>query len=234
MITSFYNTLMFVPFSASEPPIKILAGPPEATAPHVLAFCERICPSSSPVRLAIRPEPGCLPRECFPNVRQKMEREGGHIRYGWAIWEWPRVFIEAEHHAVHEGRDGSLTDVTPSTEEDPQAARLFLPDDSAVYDFDNPDGGRRDNIRQALAPDAQIEQYLRLAAELAEIMLRTPGTGMVKISSPDASRVQFIGKRSAQLKREIAMRYTSQGAPCFCGSGQKFKRCHGQLRKARQ
>ncbi|MBI2816545.1 MAG: SEC-C domain-containing protein [Acidobacteria bacterium] len=227
---------MFVPFAATEPPIKILAGPPDPAAPHVLAFCNRISPGARPVRLPIRAEPGCLPRECFPNVQQKVEREGGHIRYGWALWEWPRVFIEAEHHAVHEAPDGSLTDVTPSIPEDPQTARLFLPDNAAVYDFDNPNETCRDNIRQALAHDAQIEEYLRLEADLAGIRMRTPGTGMVPVSGPDAARarIQTIVKRSSYLKREIAMRHTPQGAPCFCGSGQKFKRCHGTPRRIRR
>ncbi|MBI3934861.1 MAG: SEC-C domain-containing protein [Acidobacteria bacterium] len=222
---------MFVPFSATEPPIQILAGPPDPTAPHVLAFCERISPGARPVRLPIRPEPGCDVRECFQNVRRKVEKEGGRIRYGWVLWEWPRVFIEAEHHAVYESADGPpWLDLTPPMVEDPQVARLFLPDDSAVHDFDNPDS-RRDNIRQALAQDTQIDEYLQLAADLAEIMLRTPGTGMVPVSGPDASRVHFIAKRTSQLKREIALKYTPQGAPCFCGSGRKFKRCHGQRRE---
>jgi uncharacterized protein YchJ len=115
-------------------------------------------------------------------------------------------------------------------DEDPQVARLFLPDDNAVYDFDNPSATRRDNIRQAIAQDAQIEEYLQLTAELAAIIMRTPGTGMVTVSGPDAARVQSIIKKNAHLKREIAQRYTAQGAPCYCGSGQKFKRCHGKPR----
>jgi hypothetical protein len=127
---------MFVPFSACEPPVRILSSAPKATAPHVRAFCERISPGSKPVRLAIQPEPRCLPRECFSNVRQKVEKEGGRIRYGWAIWEWPRVFIEAEHHAVYEAPNGSWHDLTPLPPDDPESARLFLPDDAAVYDFD--------------------------------------------------------------------------------------------------
>jgi hypothetical protein len=223
---------MMIPFSATESPVKISAGPPDATAPHVLAFCERINGSSLPVSLAIQPEPECLARECFPNVRHKVEREGGRIQYGWSISEWPRVFIEAQHHAVYEGPAGpSWLDITPSgPEEDyPQERRLFLPDDWAVYDFDNP--RVRDNIRQALTADPLIHEYLGLAAELVAIVSRTPGTGEIMIEGADAERVQSIATRSSFLKRSLAMKYTSQGAPCFCGSGQEFKRCHGSPRK---
>jgi hypothetical protein len=127
------------------------------------------------------------------------------------------VFIEAEHHAVYERPDGLLLDLTPALEKDPQAARLFLPDDAAVYSFAQPDT-LRDNIRHALTQDSMIDEYLRLSAELTEIMSRTPGQGMVTVSGSDAQRVVFISKRMSHLKREIALRYTPQGAPCFCGS----------------
>jgi hypothetical protein len=166
-------------------------------------------------------------------VQQKVERERGRVRYGWALWEWPRVFIEAEHHGVHEAPDGTLTDLTPSMDEDPQVARLFLPDDTAVYDFDRPDA-RRDNIRQALAADPLIDEYLKLPAEITDIMNRTPGQGAVSVEGADAQRLKFIVTRMSHLKRQIAQKYTSQGAPCYCGSGRKFKRCHGEPRKKRR
>ena len=147
---------MLVPFSAIAPPVTVKCGPPNARDAHVRAFCERISPVAKPVLISIQPEPECVPRECFENVRQKTKTHGGRIRCGWAIWEWPRVFIEAEYHAVYEAPDVSLHDLTPSIPEDPQRARLFLPDDSAVYDFGDPDGSRRDNIRHPLAKDPQI------------------------------------------------------------------------------
>ena len=225
---------MFIPISASEPAMIILARTPKSIAPHVLAFCEQINPSFSPVYLTIEPEAGCLARECFPNVRQKVEREGGRICYGWVIWEWPRVFIEAEHHAVYEGPDGSWQDLTPTMPEDPENERLFLPDARAVYDFNNP-GERRDNIRHALTQDSHIEEYLQLSAELSEIIRRIPGSPGLRVTvpRPDAIRIQAISKRRSHLQREIAHRYTAQGDPCYCGSGRKFKRCHGQPRKVR-
>jgi len=196
-------------------------------ASHVLAFCDRISPGSKPVLVGIRPEARSKPRECFHNVRRKVESEGGRIRFGWALWEWPHVFIEAEHHAVYEAPNGGpLLDLTPSTEDDPQTARLFLPDDSATYDFQHPDA-RRDHIRQALAQDPLIDEYFHLASERVQIMSRTPGNGRVTVPATEQDRVVFIAKRIAALQRQIAMKYTAMGAPCFCGSGKKFKRCCG-------
>lgn len=203
-----------------------MSGPPTLIAPHVLTFCEGISSGSRPSRLAIRPEAGCRPRECFYNVRHKVTTEGGRIRFGWSLLEWPRVFIEAGHHAVYENPDGELLDITPSCAEDPQVARVFLPDDAAMYDFDGLQSPRS-NIQQALADDDKITEYLRLGAELAEIQRRTHNSNQARLSDSDAARSSLIGGRARDLKLEIALRYTPQGALCFCTSGKKFKRCHG-------
>jgi hypothetical protein len=100
--------------------------------------------------------------------------------------------------------------------------------------FNNP-SPRRDNIRRPLAQDAQIDEFLQLSAELSEIIRRIPGTTgtRVIVPQPDAIRIQAISKRRSHLQRQIAHRYTAQGAPCYCGSGKKFKRCHGVPRKTR-
>lgn len=59
-------------------------------------------------------------------------------------------------------------------------------------------------------------------------MSMRPGkSGPITLSVVDSSRMQYLLTRSSRLKREIAQRFTPQGAPCYCGSGQKFKRCHG-------
>ena len=56
---------------------------------------------TEPLYLSVQPEEYCLPQECFYNVRQKVQREGGRLQMGWAIWKCGRYFIEGELHAVH-------------------------------------------------------------------------------------------------------------------------------------
>lgn len=58
-------------------------------------------------------------------------------------------------------------------------------------------------------------------------MQRTPGTGMVTVEGADAQRLQIIARRSSEVKRQIAMKYTAWDDRCFCGRPEKFKRCHG-------
>lgn len=200
--------------------------PADPKAAHVQRFCAGIVPDAAPIAMAIRAEPACEPLDCFGNVRRKVQRVGGAIRFGWSIWEWPSVYIEAEHHAVYEGPDGSLIDVTPPAD-DWTMSRTFLPDSSAVYDFEN-EGVRRDNHRLALSSDPLIEQFFQTAREFNRVMSSIPGVGEVSVDMPTARKLQAIQNENNRLLFGLLMKYTPKGAPCFCGSGAKFKRCHGK------
>jgi hypothetical protein len=164
--------------------------------------------------------------ECFQNVRRKAEREGGSIQFGWAIWTWPRVFIEAEHHAVYVPPDGQpWQDVTPA--EDPETKRrLFLPDDTATYDFKN-EGVRRDNVRMALSDDPLIPAFFAAAEERSRIWNSIPGVGKVQVPPAIAMKLQDAGFAVAGAMYPLATKYLQPNDPCFCGSGRRFKRCHG-------
>jgi hypothetical protein len=98
---------------------------PAAITAAIRHLCQEISPDYEPRFVEISPEPGSKPNECFSNVETKIKDDGGELVYGWAIWEWPRVFVEAEHHAVWRN-GGGLVDVTPHV---PLSERiLFLPD----------------------------------------------------------------------------------------------------------
>ena len=51
--------------------------------------------------------------------------------YGWSVWEWPKVFIEAKFHAVWKQPDGSFLDIAPKSLPIPRV--LFIPDPRRVY-----------------------------------------------------------------------------------------------------
>ena len=204
-------------------------GTPKSITTPIVDLCRTLNPASAPVYLPIQPAPNAAPLDCFVNVRRAVGSGGGQIQYGWAIWEWPNVYVEAEHHAVYAAPDGRLIDISPS----PLSAvthRLFLPDDAATFDFEN-EGYRRDNVRRALSNDPLIEEMFHLASERTAILNAIPGFGMVQIEGDDAERFQGNQERAAQIELQLGMKYTAQGAPCPCGSGVKFKRCHGEPRK---
>jgi hypothetical protein len=145
--------------------------------------------------LDITPDSGCKPADCFENVRRKLEKEGGRIQYGWALWEWPQVFIEAEHHAVFDpGGECSWRDVTPCQQRNRR--RLFLPDDSATYDFSN-EGFRRENIRFALCDDPLIQTLFKAARRRSAFYNGLPGVGGISISASE-------DKEQLKLERAVA------------------------------
>src|ERR1700691_4522234 len=122
---------------------------PQEITPEVSAFCREVSGDAEPVFLPIKSEPGCEPNDCFMCVRRKTEAEGGLMKTGWAIWEWPNAFLRAEHHAVYEPLSGPpWVDITPS-ELPTVTRRLFLPDQSAIYSFEN-EGIRRDDRYKGL------------------------------------------------------------------------------------
>lgn len=202
--------------------IHILRMPPWRD--YVFEFCRSIVPGTDPVILPIKPNSYCRPQYCFQNVQQKVQCDGGRIQFGWAIWEWPRVFIEAEHHAVYSPADGTvLIDITPSAY--PQdTKRLFLPDDSAVYRFDG-ERTHLDNIRFALTDDPLVKEYFRVAIVKNKIMNTVSGDFVVLEGEASeyyikAEQVQLL------LTYQLIRKYVNKNDQCYCGSGKKLKMCH--------
>lgn len=199
---------------------------PSPNERHIVEFCRSISPQAKPVILPISPEADALPLECFQNVRTKVAKEGGRIVFGWAIWEWPGVYMEAEHHAVYEVPAATeWLDITPS-ETPGFVNRLFIEDATAIYDFDN-EGVRRDNRRRALRNDTLIKEFFQGAEMLTEAMNKLPGVGEIAIPQPVAHYIQHLQMRQAHITMQLAKKYSKRNDPCFCRSGKKFKVCHG-------
>lgn len=57
----------------------------------------------------VEPEIDAYEKKCSPNV----EANGVHMLYGWQLWAWPLVLVEAELHAVRLSPEGQMVDLTP-------------------------------------------------------------------------------------------------------------------------
>jgi hypothetical protein len=110
--------------------------PPEITD-QIREFARKmISTTAEPQFVQVIPDRGSKASDCFENVRRKTAREGGRIQLGWNVWEWPGIYLEAEHHAIYTRQDGSgPLDITPS--EIGATRHLFVPDDLATYNFEN-------------------------------------------------------------------------------------------------
>jgi hypothetical protein len=192
----------------------------------VRALARSIRADRDPLYLSITACSQDVALDCFNNVRRRIDRDGGALRTGWAIWEWPRVYVEAEHHAVWEDPEGALYDITPGQTPN-QRRRLFLDDDLATYDFDNP-GILRDNQRLALSDSTLVPAFFAAAAERTRILNLIPGVGAVSTDLATARLLEAATTQVARLQAQIAMTHTPARAPCFCGGRKLFKQCHGR------
>jgi hypothetical protein len=104
---------------------------PKSLTPELLNFCRSIS-NDRPIYVRSKMSSDAKASACFDNVARKIDRAGGTIAYGWAIWHITGLYFEAEHHGVWRNRRGELVDVSPQLGN--VSKILFLPDAFAVYD----------------------------------------------------------------------------------------------------
>lgn len=197
---------------------------PSRISDPIRSLCAELSPGHKPSYVAVRPDPGAPPIECFPNVNAKIKRDSGAIVYGWAIWEWPRVFIEAEHHAVWTDGHG-LLDVTPHVP--PTEKILFLPDPRRAYDYVSQK--RLGNVKRAIGNSPAIPRWFE-AVDRLHHYIETSSVGLV--ANMDAATFERLSddknRRHAEILVDLA-RTTGRNDLCFCQSGRKFKKCCSPL-----
>ncbi|MCB1208280.1 MAG: hypothetical protein KDK97_03080 [Verrucomicrobiales bacterium] len=130
---------------------------PDSLTEEVLEFAASVVPDAVPVYVDCSPlkaKPVC---ECFPIVAEYVEKHGGVRELGWSIYMWPKVFIEAELHAVWRDLDGVRHDISPH--QIPMKRILFLPDPAATYGETH----QVNNRRKALSNDSNVKRFIDAA-----------------------------------------------------------------------
>jgi SEC-C motif len=186
-----------------------------------------------PVRVRTQPESGARERDCFAIVDAKVRAEGGQMRLGWAVWQHSNIFIEGEFHGVYEPGEGqSWIDLTPRAQDFPDI--LFIHDPAATYELATT--FLIDNCRVPLLPDPRLQRAFDLLSERTDLLNRLPGVNLTAKDMPpdvviaihayadEAYRLIAQVERSLQPKAPPA---PGRNDPCHCGSGRKYKRCHG-------
>lgn len=177
--------------------------PANQSSVFVIDFCQQIAPNDEPIRVAHEPLSGQPLLECFSIVPEQVVSQGGKQLTGWAIWETPSVFIEAEFHAVWQKPDGTLQDVTPRPL--PFDHILFLPDSRREY------AGRQvDNIRQPLVNDRDVVRFLYLAKRRFEIMNKGDLAyqhGEIRLPPRALKEYRNVEKEMLQLHNRLHRRY---------------------------
>jgi hypothetical protein len=203
---------------------------PQFVAGKVQELVSRIAPGSKPRFLNIDPEPSAEPNECFQNVRRKIAAGGGDALVGWALWEFPHVYVEAEFHCVYRPSNSKiLRDITPS--EDPGITRrLFLPDPKATFPSEDA-GTLTDSVRIAIADDPLVDDLFAMFSRKVQFLNSLPGFGEFALVGDQAEEWENIEYEIAALCRQLALRHSPGSTPCFCGSGKRLDSCHLKQRR---
>ena len=195
-------------------------GTPQKITKHVRRLISKVARGTEPVYLKVEPEPDAVVSECFPNVEQKISRDGGSMLCGWQIWEWPRVLVEAEFHAVWVSPDGRLAEITPK--QDNEAEILFVPVPALKYD-----GFAKDNVRLAIRDDMLVHHFIKASEEFVAVMNRGDRAGQYGLVHVPAHEIEPLIAAKAFLGQSLSAGYRDHD-PCLCGSGRKYKNCHAR------
>ena len=213
---------------------------PTEISVQVRDFCRTINPEAGPKFVPVRVDQGARHGSCYPNIQQKIGRDGGEMLHGWTVWETPDFFLEAEHHAVWVSPDDEWVDITPHEGED---SILFLPDPQRKWE-----GKPIPNQHLALKDDERLHELLRLFDQADQLKIkyaRKDGRPEIPLSEAlplEQRRLQLTQKLgiSVQLPPPRALRQmefrerrptnpptsrTGRNDPCPCGSGKKYKKC---------
>lgn len=93
--------------------------------------------------------------DCFVNVEQAIAKKGCRAVYGWAVWQVPGNYIEAEFHYVWQIDAGEMMDVT----QHPYRINNIrvLPDITSIYK-----GQQVDIVHQALVNVLDVIRWFYL------------------------------------------------------------------------
>ena len=167
-------------------------------------FCGQLVAGGAPVALPRLAPPEARPLECFETVEQKVADHGGAPCYGWALWEWPHLFLEAEFYAVWRDPTGGLHDITPRPGD--SRSILFLQDPQRIFD-----GRRVKTVRHALSRDPAVAGFLRACDEEFALINRGPRAFMrnVALQGPELGELQQIWQRKIAYSQRLALLETS-------------------------
>lgn len=193
---------------------------PSAVTKQLLGLTCKLAPGQSPIYLQVQPEADSKMNECFPNVEAKIQKAGGSIVYGWQLWEWPHVLIEAEFHAVWCSSEGVIKEITPK--QNGEEKILFLPDPKRVYR-----GTPIDNVRVALRDDLLIQHFIAISEEIVKVMNHGERAYQHEYVTIPAHEIEPLLEMQNLIQTMLIQGLRAHDL-CLCGSGNKYKRCHGR------
>jgi len=197
-------------------------GTPSTISEPILGLCRSICASQEPMYVKHGPESYAQVDECFPAIDRKVQECGGKVHYGWQIWEWPGVLLEAEFHAVWLSPEHELVDITPKSFKVEKI--LFLPDPSMRYE-----GKQVNNIRVPLSDNPITRDFIGICDAIFRIQNKGNRAKQLAVSleGPESQLHQRL-QETRLLTLQMLEAGLNRNSLCPCHSGKKYKACHGR------
>ena len=197
---------------------------PAEISESILSICRELSTVEAPCYIRVQPTIGAAINECFPIVTDRVATSGGAVVYGWSIREQPKLFVEAEFHAVWRDKDGVLIDIAPKQR--PTERILFAVDSVKTFI-----GRQVGSVRRPLSRTPSVIEFINVLDEEFEFMnrgSRASQQGDFGVRGHEATEYQDIQRR--KTIHHLAMLKLSPEiwpyGPCACGSGKKVRWCH--------
>lgn len=176
--------------------------PPPIIDDQVRGFCSTLS-AEEPIYIPVKPAWSAIQSHCFDNVREGIRKSGGSIVYGWAIWLWPGVYLEAEHHGIWKSAGGKLVDITPTIGLTEHV--LFAPGAKAVYD----PAAFRSNLFRAIEGNPLAAQLTAVPTELTSIRDSYRGLGVTSFepSFLDGLRVNLRAVQARMVMDNLLQKF---------------------------
>ena len=178
---------------------RMMTRTPQTITKPILRLCEEINKAQKPHFVRTKPEPYSQTQDCFENVRIKVKKYGGQLKYGWTIWELPNIFIEAEFHVIWLSPKNDEIDITPY----PINIQiiLFLPDITRKYQYK-----RIDNIRRSISDDPLVPQFIKACEEVFEFEEKVSPGPVLMLEGPEVDYHEMLCRKKAELFLQILQR----------------------------
>jgi len=173
---------------------------PMTLTPPLAALCKELVPGATPVVLPRLAPLDQRPGDCFDTVVQHVVERGGNPCYGWVLWEWPDLFLEAEFYAVWRDPEGNLLDITPRAGD--ARSVLFLADPQRAFD-----GRRVNSVRQPISRDPAVTAFLRTCDEEFALINRGARAFMrnVALQGAELCELQQIWQRKIGYWQRLSL-----------------------------
>ncbi|MEN2402318.1 SEC-C domain-containing protein [Flavobacterium sp. MC2016-06] len=191
---------------------------------NIEKLIEKLKVNSQPVTVPVIPETYSKELQCYYNVEQKIEKDGGKIHYGWNIHQLATL-IEGEHHAVWENDKGELIDITPN--QDRTTEILFCSDEKTTYS-----GVNIGNIRMNITDNKMVDDII-LFYETNDLFWtygERKDEEVVNMPTIIVKMIESFNGVIYQLEQQVK-KGDNHNSLCVCGSGKIYSKCHSVLLK---